>query len=159
MTSCTYLPPRHAQLTGLDHLLDRTPVGDYELRGPGGAVAVPPEVYEVLRDIVHAMAQGRAVTVTPREPILTTQQAAEILGVSRPTVIKFIEEGRLAAERVSNRRTLRLTDVLQFRETRRQEQYDAIAASSIDLDDEPDLDDILEAAREARREVARTRRG
>lgn len=98
------------------------------------------------------------MTVTPQEPVLTTSQAAELLGVSRPTVIKFINEGRLRAERLSNRRTLLLSDVLEFRAQRQQEQYDAIAATSLDLDSEAPLEDILAATRAARRATAASRR-
>lgn len=158
MTSRTYLPERQSQLAFLDDILVSGAEATYELRGPEGTVTVPPEVYRALRTVVHAMARGQAVTVTPREQTVTTQQAADLLGVSRPTVVKYIEEGRLPAERVSHRRTLRLSDVLAFRELRRQEQYEAIAATSVDLDDEADLDDILAASRAAREAVARERK-
>lgn len=158
MTSHTYLPPRGSQLASLDGMLTPGSDAGYELRGPEGVFALPPEVYEVLQGVVHAMARGQAVTITPSEQVVTTQQAADILGVSRPTVVKFIEGGRLPAERVSNRRTLRLEDVLAFREVRRQEQYDAIHATSVDLDDEAGLEEILEAARAARKAVSRKRR-
>lgn len=164
--SHTYLPPRAdarddllavaAQLYAAQrHAGGATP---YRLCGPEGDIELPREVYEALRQVAHAMSEGQAVTVTPQEPVLTTSQAAELLGVSRPTVIKFINEGRLRAERLSNRRTLLLSDVLEFRAQRQQEQYDAIAATSLDLDSEAPLEDILAATRAARRATAASRR-
>lgn len=157
--SHTYLPPTGARRSELEDIFAHLPEADrtYQLCGPDGTVDLPAEVYQVLRQVVEAMSRGQAVTVTPNEPVLTTQQAAEILGVSRPTVIKLIEGGRLPAERVSNRRTLHLTDVLEFREQRRQEQFNAIAATTFDFDDEAELDDILAASRAARSAVVKRR--
>lgn len=154
-TSRTYLPPSGSHRGDLREAFAQmsTASDTYQLCGPDRAVDLPAEVYEVLHHVVEAMARGQAVTVTPNETVLTTQQAADLLGVSRPTVIKLITDGRLPAERVSSRRTLRLTDVLDFRERRRQEQYDAIADTSAGLDEEADLDDILSAARAVRSAV------
>ncbi len=56
------------------------------LSGPNGQhLILPAEVFEVLRDIVEAMAAGQAVTIAPVHQRLTTQEAADLLGVSRHT--------------------------------------------------------------------------
>ena len=56
--------------------------------------------------------------------LLTTQQAADLLGVSRPTVVKLIEEGALPAETPGKRRRMvKLDDLLEYRAHRREEQY------------------------------------
>ena len=55
----------------------------------GDRVELPRHAYEVLRQVVEAMQQGLPVTVAPRSHVLTTQQAADLLQVSRPTVIKL----------------------------------------------------------------------
>lgn len=64
------------------------------LRGPDGAThSLPPEVYEALMVVVDALAEGKAVTVAPVNTTLTTQEAADLLGVSRPTFVKILDEG------------------------------------------------------------------
>lgn len=66
-----------------------------------------------------ALHAGKAVTIAPQSMTLTTQQAADLLGVSRPTVVRLIKSGELAAERIGNRHRLVLDDVLAYREARR----------------------------------------
>lgn len=63
-----------------------------------------------------ALHAGKAVTIAPQSMTLTTQQAADLLGVSRPTVVRLIKSGELAAERIGNRHRLVLDDVLAYRE-------------------------------------------
>lgn len=62
-----------------------------------------------------ALHAGKAVTIAPQSMTLTTQQAADLLGVSRPTVVRLIKSGELAAERIGNRHRLVLDDVLAYR--------------------------------------------
>jgi excisionase family DNA binding protein len=132
----------------------------YLLVGPDSdeQVELPSEVYRVLRQVVEAMNRGLAVTVVPQSQTMTTQQAAELLGVSRPTLIRLLETGRIPYERVGSHRRVLLRDVLAYREQRREAQYRALEATSVDLDDEQDVEKVLASLREARRHVAeRTR--
>lgn len=153
----TYLPSEPELLDALHLGLDR-PVGEgYALVGPTGRMPIPSEVHDILAQVVDAMREGKAVTVTPNERILTTQEAADLLGVSRPTVVKFIESGSLPAQRLSSRRKLQLSDVLAFRQRRREAQLAAIAATSSSVL-ESDLEKELDDAKQARREIAGRRR-
>lgn len=126
--------------------------------GEGEQVELPEPIYQVLVQVAEALAAGKAVTVAPTSTTLTTQQAADLLGVSRPTVVRIIESGDLVAERIGNRRRVRLPDVLAYRERRRQSQYDMLAATAVDLDDEDDPDVVRERLLAARRELAAQRR-
>src|SRR3954452_8221143 len=74
-----------------------TPEPRYFLAGPtpGEQVELPHEAYRVLRQVIEAMRQGLAVTVVPQSQTLTTQQAADLLGISRPTVIKLLDDGKI----------------------------------------------------------------
>ena len=87
------------------------------LSGPNGEhLVLPPEVFEVLHDVVDAMAQGQALTIAPVHQRLTTQEAADLLGVSRPTVVKLLESGEIPFEQPGRHRRVRLADVLAYRE-------------------------------------------
>lgn len=164
----TYLPEADGQVAQVHDFLQaheragRGPVAPrYFLARatPGDRVELPAEIYGVLRQVVEALQQGFAVTVAPRTLKLTTQQAADLLGVSRPTVVKLLDEGKIPFERLGTHRRVLLPDLLAYREQRRAEQYAALEATSMDVDDEEGLDAVIQRLREARRAVARRRRG
>lgn len=121
-------------------------------------IELPEEVHRALTKVVAALHAGKAVTIAPQTTILTTQQAADLLGVSRPTVVRLIDDGVLPAERIGNRHRLLLDNVLAYREERRNRQYDALAATRIDIDSSGNSDGIREQLREARRVIAAQRR-
>ncbi len=137
------------------------PAPRYFLAGssPGDQVELPVEVYRMLRQVVGALQEGLAVTVVPLTQTLTTQQAADLLGVSRPTVIGLLDHDKIPFERIGTHRRVLLRDVLAYREQRRAEQYAALEATAVSLDDEDDLEKALRQLREARRAVAARRRG
>lgn len=157
----TYLPEGGAQVGRVHDFLaaHEAPQARYFLVGaaPEDRVELPAEVYRVLRKAVDALRQGLAVTVAPVTQTLTTQQAADLLGVSRPTVIKLLDEDKIPFERVGTHRRVLLRDLLRYREQRRSDQYAALEATSVSLDDEEDLGTTLQNLREARRAVASRR--
>lgn len=121
-------------------------------------VELPEEVYQVLRRVVEAMQSGLSVTISPTSQTLTTQQAADLLGISRPTLIKVLNDGKLPYTRAGSHRRIALTDVLDYREKRRQDQYAAIDALSVDVDETTDMDQTLAELRKARKAIAAKRR-
>lgn len=131
----------------------------FVLAGPdaGEQIELPEEVYRLLVHVTDAMSRGMAVTIAPRSTTLTTSQAAELLGVSRPTLIKFLEEGRISFTKVNSHRRLSLHDVLEFQKARRDEQYAALEAMRVDVEDDAPIDEVLADLREARRAVAERR--
>ena len=78
----------------------------------GEILSLPHSAGLALLRVLQAMGQGRAVAVTLVENELSTQQAAEILNVSRPYVAKLVDEGALPARKVGPHRRLLLSDVL-----------------------------------------------
>ncbi|MFD2839735.1 helix-turn-helix domain-containing protein [Populibacterium corticicola] len=95
------------------------------LLGPDGEqIPLPMQAYEVLRQVVSAMERGASVSIEPVDRRLTTQQAADLLGVSRNTLIRLLDEHELAFERLgdSRHRRLRLHDVLAYRERKNAER-------------------------------------
>ncbi|RZQ60680.1 helix-turn-helix domain-containing protein [Amycolatopsis suaedae] len=119
-------------------------------------VELPGEVYHALRQVVEAMREGLAVSVSPHTRSLSTQQAAELLGVSRPTVVRLLDDQEIPYERVGTHRRILLQDLLDYRRRRRAEQYAALEATALDEDE--DLDETLDRLREARRAVSARRR-
>lgn len=99
----------------------------------GSRIRLPEQVAEVLRDVVAALAEGQAVTMAPQHTVRTTQQAADLLGVSRPTVVKLLEDGVLPFTKPGRHRRVRLSDVLAHRDRVRSERdadLDVLAALS-----------------------------
>ena len=105
----------------------------------GTAVPLPPSLVEVLRSSAHELADGHAVTVLPSDVTLTPAEAGELLGLSRPYVVRLLDQEEIPFERVprSRHRRVRLSDVLAFqarreqRRTGRRRVADAIEASGL----------------------------
>lgn len=94
-----------------------------KLVGPDGTeVALPDEVYGVLREVADAMTQGLAITIAPQHAVLTTQQAAEMLHISRPTLVRLLEDGEIPFEQRGRHRKVRLVDVLDYQERSRHQR-------------------------------------
>lgn len=93
---------------------------------PAGAVAM-------LMDILGAMAAGQGITIIPENAELTTVQAAEILNVSRPFLIKLLEEGQIPYRKVGKHRRIRMEDVMSYKQAidrEREEVLDQLASDA-----------------------------
>ncbi|KXK18733.1 MAG: DNA binding domain protein, excisionase family [Chloroflexi bacterium OLB15] len=78
-------------------------------------IELPAEAVELLMRILEAFASGRGVTLIPNNAELTTVQAAEILNVSRPFLIKLLEEQKIPYRLVGKHRRIRMEDVMAFK--------------------------------------------
>jgi excisionase family DNA binding protein len=129
----TVLPPTDdAAMRALLEQLTTTDRPELRL-SDGRRLPLPDEVAEVLLGIVNVLAEGQAVTVAPQHTTLTTQQAAAMLGVSRPTFVKLLEAGALPYSQPGRHRRVRLSDVLAFRsriEREREQALDELASLS-----------------------------
>lgn len=114
----TVLPPAQPEsLSGWVGLLARIQDDTAALVAPDGTrMDLPPEVFDVLRQVVLAMSQGLAITVAPQHTVLTTSEAAHLLGVSRPTLVRLLEAGEIPYEQPNRHRRVRLADLLAYQE-------------------------------------------
>ncbi|QSE72393.1 helix-turn-helix domain-containing protein [Rhodococcus sp. PSBB049] len=104
--------------------------------GTSTSVPLPGAALESIREVLATMAAGQGVTVVPAHAELTTQQAAELLNVSRPHVIKLLDEGRIRYRLVGRHRRILASSLLEYRRTQQRETRraaDHLAALSDDL--------------------------
>lgn len=92
----------------------------------GRRVEVPGRVFEALVQVATAMAHGQGVTVIPQNALLTTQEAAELLGISRPTLVRLLEDGEIPYEQRGRHRRVMLADLLAYQASMRRERREAL---------------------------------
>lgn len=117
--------------------LEGTGPGLTRLVGPDGeAIELPERIQALLVSIVENLQAGNGVSVIPLHAELTTVQAAELLNVSRPHLIKQIGAGEISHHMVGTHRRLKLVDVLAYRdrlEAQANEALDAMTAEAEEL--------------------------
>lgn len=115
--------------TELSRLLKEHPDADRaRVRLDDSDLVLPRQAVALLRDLLAEMAQGNAVTIVPTHAELTTQQAAAMLNVSRPHVVKLLETGTIPFVRVGTHRRIRYQDLLEYKAERDRESRDALDA-------------------------------
>ncbi len=94
-----------------------------KLVGPSGeSITIPESVFFVLERVAEVLARGDAVTVVPVGKELTTQQAADLLNVSRQYLVRLLDSGVMPHTKTGKHRRLRIEDVLAYRNERDQER-------------------------------------
>ena len=101
----------------------------------GTALDLPDQVLDALAEVLDATAHGEEALVLRTPNNLTTQQAASLLGVSRPTVVRLIESGKLTAHMVGTHRRVSLVDVLAHGEATARNRREAINEMTRDAED------------------------
>jgi len=87
---------------------------------------LPPKVLRLFADLLGSLAQGKAVAIMPRELDVTTQEAAMFLNVSRPYLVRLLDEGKIPHHKVGTHRRIRFEDVIQYKDERRKRSQDAL---------------------------------
>lgn len=118
--------------------------------GEHDRVELTEQIYEILSRVVQALSRGQSISIFTRDQEISTQQAAEILGLSRPTVVRLIADGELSAHVPGAvRRKLRLADVLAYGEELRDRRNQFITDSSAEFEgvDEREVVELLAEVR------------
>lgn len=96
-------------------------------------VIVPVEAFELFVRLLSELANGNAVTIVPVHAELTTQQAADMLNVSRPHLVKLLREGKIPHRTVGTRRRVRFRDLMEYKrldDAERKRVADELAAEA-----------------------------
>ena len=99
-------------------------------------IQVPQAVVRMLAETLKQMAQGHAVTLIPIHSEVTTQQAADLLNVSRPFLVKLLNEGRIPHKKVGRHRRIRFDDLMSYKHKdalEREAAFDEMVALSQEL--------------------------
>ncbi len=91
----------------------------------GESMAIPTSIRTLIAEIARNMEAGKAVSVVAEHQELTTQRAANILGVSRPYLVRMVEDGKLAFHIVGSHRRVYLSDLLEYKTKRDQARHQA----------------------------------
>lgn len=92
----------------------------------GCKVELPRSVAGLLDEILKNLQVGKAVSIVPKQQPLTTQRAANLLGVSRPFLVRLVEEGKLPFHLVGSPRRVYLKDLLAYQKRRDKERHASI---------------------------------
>lgn len=113
----------------LFRLLGAEPKETYVVRfegAPHDPVVLPAAAVRMLGSLLAELAKGNAVTLMPHHAELTTQQAADLLNVSRPFLVGLLEAGQLPFHKVGTHRRIRYSDLVTFKRRRDNESETAL---------------------------------
>ena len=100
----------------------------FDAKNRAHEVELPTSALRLLVDILSELAEGNAVKVMPVHAELTTQQAADMLAVSRPHLVKLLENGELPFHKAGKHRRIRLTALMAFKAERDRASAEAMEA-------------------------------
>jgi excisionase family DNA binding protein len=101
----------------------------------GRQIGLPDMVQELLLKILKSLQAGKAVSIVAEHQELTTQRAADILGVSRPFLVRLLEDGHIPFHMVGSHRRIYLRDLVQYkhrRDSARHEALDRLAKADVE---------------------------
>jgi excisionase family DNA binding protein len=106
------------------------------LVGPDGSqIDIPEELYSILRDVVAALSHGLAISIAPHNTMLTTQEAADLLNISRPTLVRLLTDGEIPHTMRGRHRRVMLRDILDYRERTRRERRQTLDEMAVDAEE------------------------
>lgn len=105
--------------------------------GDGADIELPAAAVQLLVHLLAQMAEGNAITLMPIHAELTTQQAADLLGVSRPFLVKELDDRKIPYRKVGTHRRVLFKDLMEYKEkmdAKRNEILDELTKQAQELD-------------------------
>ncbi|WBB95891.1 helix-turn-helix domain-containing protein [Solwaraspora sp. WMMA2080] len=124
-----------AELARLADLLETAEGRELALVRDGIETELPGSMREVFARLVQVLASGRGVAIVPVDQELTTREAAELLGVSRPTLIKLLDDGEIPYSRPNSSRRIPLGGLLAYKQQRSHARRQLLAEMTADAVD------------------------
>lgn len=124
-------PEQREEVSAVFKLLDQVSHqrGQCRIVGPDGQeILIPESMFYVFERVAEVLARGDAVTVLPVGQQLTTQQAADILNVSRQYLVRLLEDGKIPFSKTGKHRRIRVGDLLDFKRRRDRDRRKALDA-------------------------------
>jgi len=90
------------------------------------SIEIPRQVFNVLMRVLAVMSEGKAFSLVPMDKELTTQQAADILNVSRPYLNKILDLGEIAHRKVGRNRRIKFSDLMEYKKSQEQKSKSAL---------------------------------
>lgn len=107
-----------------------------KIQESGEFITVPRKALELLSLILSNMAEGKAISLIPSDSEVSTQQAADMLNVSRPHIVKLLEQGTIPFKKVGSHRRILLEELLKYeleQKQQRKENLQFLAEQAQDL--------------------------
>jgi excisionase family DNA binding protein len=120
----------------------QTNLPEIEIAETGRKIRIPVSVLRLLAQILKEISQGNPVTVVPEATEITTQAASEVLGCSRPHVVRLLEEGKIPYTKVGKHRRIRYDDLMSFKKKMKVSQKKKLQVL-MKLDEESELYETL----------------
>ncbi|HEX5150057.1 MAG TPA: excisionase family DNA-binding protein [Parafilimonas sp.] len=95
---------------------------EIEIEETNNKIKIPLKALKLLSDILKAMSQGKLISMVPIAAEVTTQKASEILGCSRPHVVKLLERGEINYTKVGKHRRIKYEDILGYKNKMKEQQ-------------------------------------
>lgn len=107
-------------ISAIDQL--KTDQVEIEIEETSEKIKLPVKALNFLSEILKAMSQGKPISIVPLATEVTTQSAAEILGCSRPHLVKLLEKGKIEYTKVGKHRRIKYEDVINYKRKMKEEQ-------------------------------------
>lgn len=148
MTTLTIQPGRKARQVALESLEEIQPISnklrskrrkavEIKIEEAKEVITIPFDALQLLVEVLKHMADGKAISLIPSNSEVTTQQAAEMLNVSRPHLTKLLKQGKIPFKKVGSHRRILIDDIQEYIEEHekiRAAQLDFLAQQAQELD-------------------------